>query len=183
MRGVRKKRWLALASGAFLAAVLGVARSSSGDRSASTPSVEAPPAGSTVTEEDFVSLFNAINIQLLDDTRVLNQIAINASIDDQARLDSEDTTRLILDNFNGELELVEMLEPVPESVSEAHESTKAAMMKYIAAAMLLLPPQGPDGEAFDFSEYQTLMSEAGEAFHGAGFALPMESAIEGEGAP
>lgn len=182
MRGVRKKMWLALASAAFLAAVLGVA-CSSGDEPASTPSVEPPPAGGAVTEDDFVSLFNAINIQLLDDTRVLNQIAVNVSIDDQARFDSEETTRLILDNFNGELDLVEMLEPVPESVSEALESTKAALMKYIAAATLLLPPQASDREAFDFSEYQMLMSEAGEAFHGAGFALPMDSAFEEEGAP
>jgi len=176
----KKARLTAAMAGAIFAA-LAIACSADGGPAASSGSPPSPDGGTT--EDDFISVFSAISVMVLDDTRLMNQIAINASIDDQARFDSEDTTRLILDNFNGELELVQMLEPVPESVSEAHESTKAAMMKYIAAATLLLPPQGADGEAFDFSEYQMLMSEAGKAFHGAGFALPMGSATDGEGVP
>jgi hypothetical protein len=165
------KMRLALASGVFLAPLLGVA-CSSGDGPASTPIVEPRPAGAAVQEADFISLFNAINIQLLEDTRVMNQISLSASIDEQALVDSEEATRLVLENLNGELRLVQMLEPVPTSLAGAQESLKTALMTYIQAASLLLPPEEAGSGFFDFFQYQELVQEAGENFHGAGSALP-----------
>ncbi len=174
-----KKARLAAAMAGAIFAALAIACSADGGPAASSGS---PPDGGT-TEDDFISVFSAISVMVLDDTRLMNQIAISASVDDQARIDSHDIVRRIQDDLNNQLEVLEQLEPVSQTVDEAHESAKAAMMKYIEAARLLLPPQGSDGEPFEFSEYQTLMAAAGKAFHGAGFALPMGSATDGEGVP
>lgn len=176
-----KKARLAAAIAGAIFASLAIACSADRGPAASSGSPPSPDGGTT--EDDFISVFSAISVMVLDDTRLMNQIAISASVDDQARIGSHDIVRRIQDDLKNQLEVLEQLEPVSQTVDEAHESAKAAMMKYIEAAGLLLPPQGSDGEPFEFSGYQTLMAEAGKAFHGAGFALPTGSATDGEGVP
>ena len=136
-----------------------------------TPPAQPSPRLATVTREEYISLFNAFNLRLLEDTRVMNQIAIATSRDEQARIDFEDTARLILEDLDEQLGLLKELEPVPSSVVAAHESLKAAMMRYIEATSLLLPPQGSQEDVFDFFAYQALVAEGGKYFHGAGNAL------------
>ena len=169
--GLRRIAGLLVVAAALVVTTLLVACST--DSGAPEPSVQPSPALGAVSRGEYVGAFNAINLRLLEDTRLMNQIAISASIDGQARFDSEETTRLILDNLNGELSLAQTLEPVPSSVAGAHESLKAAMMLYIEAASLLLPPEDTEGLGFDFSAYQALLMDAGKQFHSAGSALSM----------
>ena len=169
--GLRRTAGLLVVAAALAVTTLLVACSS--NSGAPEPSVQPSPALGAVSRGEYVGAFSAINLRLLEDTRLMNQIAISASIDGQARVDSEEMTRLILDDLNEQLGLLEQLEPVPSEVTEAHESIKTAVMRYIEAASLMLPMEGAEGETFAFSDYQALMTEGGKAFHGAGSALSM----------
>lgn len=129
-----------------------------------------PAAG--VTEADVADVFDAISVLVLEDTRLMNQVAVSASVDDQVRTESAGLVQQIIESLEGQLAVLEMLDPVPATTAEAHRLTKLAMAGYIEAAQLLLPPEDAGPDDFDFLAYQALMSEAGETFHSAGFALP-----------
>lgn len=126
-----------------------------------------PPPGA-IAKEEYISRFNDVTVRLLEDVTLMNQIAFAVVGDDSAQAGFEGTTRVLLQDLEEQLRLVESQEPVPPDVLEAHESLKASIMKYVEAASLLLPPQVG---AFDFFEFQGLVAEGGKNFHSAGAAL------------
>ncbi len=168
--GSGRQPWGATAVAAAL--VVAVACTSSELPAADTVS-PSPPAG--VSEADVASVIDAVSLLVLEDTRLMNQVAVSASVNDQVRTESVDLIQQIIESLEGQLEVVEMLDPVPANTAEAQRLTKLAMAGYIDAAQLLLPSEDAGPDEFDFVAYQALMNDAGDTFHSAGFALPEPS--------
>jgi hypothetical protein len=125
-----------------------------------------------ITSVDYLALFNKVSAGTVESVGVLNQIALIVTTNDEVRGDLGADVQLLIGSIELQLDVLEDVEPVPPDMTEAHQALKTALLRYIDAAMLLLPPDqgGPDG--FDFFTFQPLVQEGGENFHGAGAALP-----------
>ncbi len=143
-----------------------------------TPTATPPPsptATEPVTdarEASYLLLFDSVAFAAADSTRLLNQLAVFVAGNDSARSDLQGDVRLLIDSFGLQLEQLEIAEPVPARMEEAHTSMKTAIRRYREAAELLLPPGTGGPAVFDFFQFQEVMLDGGKNFHGAGSLLP-----------